>query len=326
MAADPQTASPIDPNVERQTRVFLEALLAGGGPPLETLAPKDARAVLTGAQASVDLKLPPAEVSERTIEQDGHRVRLHIVRPAGVSGVTPAFLFIHGGGWILGDFPTHERLVRDLVAGSGATAIFVNYTPSPEARFPVAIEENHAAAKWVAAHAGELGIDAQRLGVAGNSVGGNMSTVLCLMAKDRGGPALRCQILLWPVTNADFSSASYQQFAEAHFLTQAMMRWFWDAYTSDPAERAHRYASPLRASDAELAGLPPALIQTAECDVLRDEGEAYARRLDAAGVEVTLTRHGGLIHDYGLLNPVAHIPAVQTAVRQAAAQLKHYLG
>src|SRR5438445_11676069 len=211
-------------------------------------------------------------------------------------------MFIHGGGWVLGDFPTHERFVRDLVVGSGTAAVFVRYTPSPEAQYPVAINEAYAATKWVAEHGKEINVDGKRLAVAGNSVGGNMAAVVSLMAKDRGTPKLSYQALLWPVTDSNFDTASYQQFADGHFLSRNMMKWFWDSYTTDAAKRKEIYASPLQATTAQLKGLPPALIQTAEFDVLRDEGEAYGRKLDAAGVQVTSVRYSGMIHDFGLLN------------------------
>ncbi|WP_434604780.1 alpha/beta hydrolase [Pseudomonas sp. R1-7] len=311
--------------VEHNTQAFLDALNAGTGKPLEQLSPKDARAVLVGAQAGVKLTLPKADVSEKTIKVDGQSISLTIVRPAGVKGELPVFMFFHGGGWVLGDFPTHERLVRDLVAGSGAAAVFVNYTPSPEAHYPVAINQAYAATKWVAEHGKEINVDGKRLAVAGNSVGGNMAAVVALMAKDKGTPAIRFQALLWPVTDANFETASYNQFAEGHFLSKNMMKWFWDNYTTDAGQRNEIYASPLRATTAQLKGLPPALVQTAEADVLRDEGEAYARKLDAAGVPVTAVRYNGMIHDYGLLNVVSQVPAVRSAMLQASQELKEHL-
>ncbi|UIN23244.1 alpha/beta hydrolase [Herbaspirillum frisingense] len=315
-----------DAGVEPTTQSFLQALEAGGGKPLEQLSPKDARAVLVGAQAGVKLELPKADVSEKTITADGQEIKLTIVRPAGSAKKTlPAFMFFHGGGWVLGDFPTHERLVRDLVANSGAVAVFVNYTPSPEAGYGVAINQAYAATKWVAAHGKEINVDGKRLAVAGNSVGGNMAAVVALMAKDKGGPALRSEVLMWPVTDANFETGSYNQFANGYFLTKNMMKWFWDSYTTDAAKRKEIYASPLNASQAELAGLPPTLIQTAENDVLRDEGEAYGRKLQAAGVAVTSVRYNGMIHDFGLLNVLAKVPAVQTAMRQAGEELKFRL-
>jgi acetyl esterase/lipase len=311
--------------VEHNTQAFLDALNAGTGKPLEQLSPKDARAVLVGAQAGVKLALPKADVSEKTIKVDGQLISLTIVRPAGAKGELPVFMFFHGGGWVLGDFPTHERLVRDLVAGSGAAAVFVNYTPSPEAHYPVAINQAYAATKWVAEHGKEINVDGKRLAVAGNSVGGNMAAVVALMAKDKGTPAIRFQALLWPVTDANFETASYNQFAEGHFLSKNMMKWFWDNYTTDAGQRNEIYASPLRATTAQLKGLPPALVQTAEADVLRDEGEAYARKLDAAGVPVTAVRYNGMIHDYGLLNVVSQVPAVRSAMLQASQELKEHL-
>ncbi|WP_371368149.1 alpha/beta hydrolase [Pseudomonas sp. QL9] len=313
------------PGVEHTTQAFLEALEAGGGKPLETLSPKDARAVLTGAQASVKVDLSGTNVSEKTIQADGQAIKLTIVRPANAKGTLPVFMFFHGGGWVLGDYPTHARLIHDLVVNSGAVAVYVGYTPSPEAHYPVAINQAYAATKWVAEHGKEINVDGSRLAVAGNSVGGNMAAVVALMAKDKGTPKLRFQALLWPVTDASFETTSYNQFAQGHFLTKPMMQWFWDSYTTDAKQRAETYASPLRATPEQLKGLPPALVQTAEFDVLRDEGEAYARHLDAAGVPVTAVRYNGMIHDYGLLNPLAKVPEVQAAMRQAGVELKAHL-
>jgi acetyl esterase/lipase len=313
------------PGVEPTTQAFLQALENGGGKPLESLSPADARAVLVGAQAGVKLTLPKADVSEKTITVDGNPLKLTIVRPAGVTKTLPAFMFFHGGGWVLGDFPTHERLVRDLVVNSGAVAVFVNYTPSPEAKYGVAINQAYAATKWVSEHGKEIHVDGSRLAVAGNSVGGNMAAVVSLMAKEKGMPKLRYQALLWPVTDADFDDASYKQFADGHFLTRNLMKWFWDSYTTDLNQRKEIHASPLRASTEQLTGLPPTLIETAEFDVLRDEGEAYGRKLSAAGVEVTSVRYGGMIHDFGLLNVVSQVPAVRSAMLQAGEELKQHL-
>jgi acetyl esterase/lipase len=311
--------------VEHQTQGFLNALAAGGGKPLEQLSPKDARAVLTGAQQSVKVDLSGVQVSDRTIKVAGESIGLKIVRPANVKGDLPVFMFFHGGGWVLGDYPTHERLIHDLVVNSGAVAVYVNYTPSPEAHYPTAINQAYAATKWVAEHGKEIGVDGSRLAVAGNSVGGNMAAVVSIMAKEQNTPKLRFQLLLWPVTDSSFETASYNEFAEGHFLTKGMMKWFWDNYTTSAAERAQIHASPLKATVEQLRGLPPALVQTAGADVLRDEGEAYARKLDAAGVAVTTVRYNGMIHDYGLLNPLSQIPQVQAAMRQAGTELKAHL-
>lgn len=309
------------PGVEPQTAQFLKAL--EGSAPLESLSPADARQVLASAQQGA--KLPAADVSDKVIDVDGEKIKLHIVRPAGAKGTLPVFMFFHGGGWVLGDFPTHERLVRDLVVNSGAAAVFVDYTPSPEAGYGVAIKQAYGATKWVAKNGKEINVDGSRLAVAGNSVGGNMAAVVALMAKEQGQPKLRAQVLLWPVTNADFDNGSYQQFAEGHFLTRNAMKWFWDNYTADLAKRKEIYASPLQATTEQLKGLPPTLIQTAEFDVLRDEGEAYGKKLDAAGVETTTVRYNGMIHDFGLLNVLSNVPGTKTALRQAGEELKYRL-
>jgi acetyl esterase/lipase len=309
--------------VERNTAKFLRSL--EGNKPLERMTPREARAVLVGAQASAKVSLPPAVVSERTVTLEGKPVRLVIVRPVGVKGKIPAFMFFHGGGWVLGDYPTHERLVRDLVAGSGAAAVFDDYTPSPEAGYGVAIKQAYAATRWVAENGDVIEVDGKRLAVAGNSVGGNMAAVVSLMAKAQGTPDLRAQVLLWPVTDSNFDTHSYKQFANGYFLSRDLMAWFWDQYTKDTKARQEIYASPLRATTEQLSGLPPALIQTAEFDVLRDEGEAYARKLDAAGVEVKSVRYNGMIHDFGLLNALSELPATRSAMDQAARELTHRL-
>jgi acetyl esterase/lipase len=292
---------------------------------MEELSPSEAREVLISVQKSVDVELPPAIVSTVKVCHDGQQVDLTLVRPAGVEKTVPAFMFFHGGGWVLGDFPTHERFVRDLVAYSGAAAVFVNYAPSPEARYPVAINQAYAATKWVADFGHEINVDGRRLAVVGNSVGGNMAAVVALMAKDRGGPDIRFQALMWPVTDADFNTESYHDYAEGRFLTRNLMKWVWDNYTTDPNERSEIYASPLRAMTEELRGLPPALVQTAGNDVLRDEGEEYARKLDAAGVDVIAVRYSGMVHDWGLLNPISKVPATRASLLQVGEELKRRL-
>lgn len=314
-----------DPQIFKEVRTFLKALNSGDGKPIEQLNPKDARQVLTDAQKSVTVDYSGIEESEKVIEQDGERVNIHITKPANAKPGAPVFIFIHGGGWVLGDYPTHRRLVRDLVVQSGAVAVFPDYTPSPEAKYPVAINQIYAALKWVAENGEVIGVNGDNLAVVGNSVGGNMTASVVLMAKEKRGPAIKLQVMLWPVTDANFETGSYKELGEERFLTRNMMIWFWDNYLPDKNTRKEIYASPLQASLEQLQGLPPALIQTAENDVLRDEGEAYARKLNEAGVKVTLTRYGGLIHDYGLLNPLAEVPAVKTALTQAAVVIKEAL-
>ncbi|WP_082915381.1 alpha/beta hydrolase [Arachidicoccus ginsenosidimutans] len=314
-----------DMNISKDIRAFLKVLNNSGGEPLETLSPKDARQVLIDAQKSVTYDYSDIEESEKTITEDGLTVKIHIVKPKGAKDGLPVFMFFHGGGWILGDYPTHKRLVRDLVVNSGAVAVFPDYTPSPEAHFPVAINQAYAATKWVSEHGDEIAVNGSKLAVAGNSVGGNMAAVVALMAKDKKGPKLLQQILLWPVTDADFSRESYDKYAQGRFLTTPLMKWMWDNYLPDAAARKNKYASPYQASLEELKGLPPALVQVAENDILHDEGVAYARKLDEAGVPTTITEYKGFIHDYGMLNPLSHIPAIQESIKQAAIVLHNAL-
>lgn len=315
----------VDPAIESHTKAFLNVLNSGGGKPMEEMTPAEARKVLEGAQTSVQVDISGIDVTEKDITQDGINVKLYIVRPAGKTEKLPVFMFYHGGGWVLGDFATHKRFVRDLVVYSGLVAVFVEYTRSPEAQYPVAINEAYAGLKWVAAHGDEINVDSTRIAIVGNSVGGNMTAAVALMAKDKKGPELKLQVLFWPVTNADFETGSYNQYADKRFLTKNMMIWFWDQYAPAGINRNDIYASPLQASLEQLKGLPPAYVQVAENDVLRDEGEAYARKMDEAGVPVTLNRIQGMVHDYGLLNPLATVPAVQAAMRSAAAEIKYAL-
>lgn len=314
-----------DPQVFTEIRPFLKALNTSNGKPLEQLSPADARQVLIGAQKSVQVDYSGIQESEKVISQNGYKVKVHITKPIGVKPNAPVFIFVHGGGWVLGDYPTHRRLVRDLVVNSGAVAVFPDYTPSPEAKYPVAINEIYAATQWVAEHGKGIGVNGKNLAVVGNSVGGNMSAVIALMAKNNHGPAIKLQVLLWPVTDANFETGSYNEFAEGRFLTKNMMKWFWDNYLPEVEKRQEIYASPLQATVEQLKGLPEALVQTAENDVLRDEGEAYARKLNEAGVKVTLARYNGLIHDYGMLNPISGVTASKVAVLQAALSIKEAL-
>lgn len=314
-----------DPLIDNKTRSFLKALNSGGGKPLEALSPVEARKVLANAQASVNVDLSGIDESEKTITADGHTIKLNIVRPAGVKGELPVFIFIHGGGWVLGDYPTHKRMVRDLVVLTGYSGVFVNYTPTPDAKYPVQVNEIYAATKWVAEHGSEINVDGKNMGIIGNSVGGNMSTVTAIKAKENNGPHIKVQVLMWPIVDADFETDSYKQFGKDRFLTTSTMKWMYDMYIEDPKKRTEIYASPLQASVEQLRGLPPTLIQVAGNDVLRDEGEAYGRKLDQAGVPITVVRYNGTIHDFGLLNGLADLPATQSAFYQAAAELKKFL-
>ena len=315
-----------DPRLSPRTKEFLKALNSPAPPALEKMPPTEARKVLEGAQASVKVDLSGIEETEKTINADGFEIVLNIVRPEGVAERLPVFIFIHGGGWVLGDYPTHKRMVRDLVVNSGFAAVFVNYTRTPDAAFPQAINEIYAAAKWVAENGDEINVDGKNLAVVGNSVGGNMTAVTTLLAKEKGGPEIKLQILMWPIVDADFETESYKQFGEKRFLTKPLMMWMYDMYIPDPEKRRQIHASPLQAATEQLKGLPPALIQVAESDILRDEGEAYGRKLDEAGVPVTTVRYNGMIHDFGLLNGLAELPQVRSLFEHAGAELKKYLG
>ena len=314
-----------DRQLEPTTQKFIDALAAQGGKPIYQLSNAEARAVLEGLQSQPVDKLPAVE-EDRTIPGGpSGQVSVRIIRPEKATGKLPVIMYFHGGGWILGSKNTHDRLVREIAQGANAAVVLVNYTPSPEAKYPVPIEEAYAATKYCAAHGGELNLDGGRLAVAGDSVGGNMAAAVTILAQQRGGPNLTYQVLFYPVTDANFATASYQQFASGPWLTKPAMEWFWDAYAPDPKTRKEITASPLRASVQDLAGLPPALVITDENDVLRDEGEAYAHKLMAAGVEVTAVRYLGTIHDFVMLNPLSGTPATRSAIRLASEKLKKAL-
>ncbi|MFJ5215673.1 alpha/beta hydrolase [Streptomyces sp. NPDC088354] len=304
-----------------------EFAAATAKPPfLFDLAPAEGRKAVDEVQSG-DIAKP--DVDEEWITVEGGptgSVRARIVRPAGATGVLPVVLYIHGAGWVFGNAHTHDRLVRELATGASAAVVFPEYDLSPEARYPVAIEQNYAVARWIVAEGAAKNLDAARIAVAGDSVGGNMTAALTLMAKERGDVPLVQQVLFYPVTDANFDTGSYRQFAEGYFLRRDGMRWFWDQYTTDPAQRAEITASPLRATVEQLAGLPPALVVTGEADVLRDEGEAYAAKLREAGVPVTAVRYQGIIHDFVMLDALRGTRAAQAAIAQAVTVLREALG
>jgi acetyl esterase/lipase len=293
-------------------------------PFLYELGPAGARKVLDDIQAAPIDKL---EVVDEwiTVPAEVGDVRVRIVKPVRAPAILPVVLYVHGGGWILGNAGTHDRLVRELAVGAQAAVAFVEYERSPEARHPVAIEQAYASARWIVAGGAGKGLDADRLAVAGDSVGGNMAAVLAILAKQRGDVRFVHQSLYYPVTDAAQDTASYREFADGPFLTAKAMAWFWDAYLPDRDKRGDITASPLRASHEQLAGLPPALVIVDENDVLRDEGEAYARRLIQAGVPTTSVRYNAIIHDFMMLNPVRATQAATAAVEQAIRALRKAL-
>jgi acetyl esterase/lipase len=313
--------------LEPQTQAFVDALAAQGGKPIYELSYADARKVLEDLQASASVTKLPADVEDKMfpVGPTG-QTSVTIYRPKGLNGRLPVVMYYHGGGWVLGSKNTHDRLLRDLVNRTNAAFVFVNYTPSPEAQFPVPIEQGFAAAKYVAEHGDELGFDSARLAVAGDSVGGNMTAVVAQLAKERKGPTIRYQVLFYPVTDASMSQASYKEFANGPWLTTAAMKWFWDAYAPNKADRKKPTASPLAATIEQLKGLPPALVIVDENDILRDEGEEYARKLIQAGVQTTAVRVLATIHDFVMLNPLAGTAATKAAIELASQKLAQTLG
>jgi acetyl esterase/lipase len=294
-------------------------------PFLYEMAPADARKVLEDAQSAPTSKLPVDEewITVPAVVGD---TRVRVIKPRGATGMLPVIVYMHGGGWILGNAGTHDRLVRELAVGARAALAFVEYPNSPEAHYPTAIEQGYATAQWITRDGASNGLDANRMAVAGESVGGNMTAALALMAKDRGDVTFVQQSMYYPVTDAAMNTASYEQFATGYYLSRKAMEWFWDAYTTNPAQRAEITASPNQASIEQLAGLPPTYLCVDEADVLRDEGEAYAAKLRSAGVPVTTVRYNGTIHDFMLLNSLSETRATRAAIDQATAFLRAGLG
>lgn len=316
--------SPVVSRLDPTIKAFVDALEARGGPPLHELPVADARAVLEGLQAGGGSPIP-VDIEEHTIPVGVGpigTVGIRVVRPKGSAGPLPVVMYFHGGGWILGSERTHDRLVRRLAIGAQAAIVFVNYTPSPEAQFPAPLDQAFAATRYIGEHGEGLGLDPSRLAVAGDSVGGNMATVVARLAREHGGPAICFQALFYPATDARMSTPSYRQLANGPWLTKAAMKWFFDAYAPRLADRASPLVSPLRASLEELRGLPAALVIVAENDVLRDEGEAYAHRLMQAGVPVKGFRSLGAIHDFMMLDAIAEAPPVRSALALACTELR----
>jgi acetyl esterase len=321
-AAAPDAAT--DPRIDPQIRAFLAKLNKDPSPFWELPQPKP-QEILTALQSQTDVDMTGVVTSERTIDQDGRKVKLYIMKPAQMNSNPGVLFFIHGGVWLVGNFQNHQRLLRDLVVGTGLVGVFVEYTPLPQAKFPTQLEECYAALKWIGGQAQELGADGSRIAIAGNSVGGNMSAALALMSKDRSGPKISYQVLLIPATDASVDTGSYHAYGTDRFLTRAFMKYGWDLYAPDAKTRDNPYVSPLRASTSELKDLPPALVITAENDPLRDEGEAYARKLKEAGVSVDAVRYNGTIHDFVALNALRRVPSTEAAINQINDGLRKHL-
>ncbi|MER8014211.1 alpha/beta hydrolase [Streptomyces griseoluteus] len=303
---------PVTPYLEPAARELAEA--TDPHPRIYEVPPEQGRAILADLQS--DTSVPRPDVDEEWVDVDAGEwgtVRTRIIRPKGVTGPLPVLIYIHGAGWVFGDEHTHDRLFRELTVGAGAVGVFPVYDRAPEAKYPTQVEQNYAVGQWVLKNGAEHDMDTSNIAVTGESVGGCMSAVFALMNKDRGGIDLKAQCLLYPVTDAGFDTPSYAQFAEGYYLTRDGMKWFWDAYTSDPSQRSEKYAAPLQASLEELKGLPPTLVITDEADVLRDEGEEYANKLREAGNDVTSVRVAGMVHDFLLLDSLRDTRAANIA-------------
>jgi acetyl esterase len=285
----------------------------------------DARKVLDDLQAAPVDKLPIDE-EWITVPADVGDARVRLIRPESADDILPVIVYMHGGGWVLGNAATHDRLVRELAVGANAALAFVEYPNAPEGRYPVAIEQGYATAQWVTREGASKGIDGSRVAVVGESVGGDMTAALTLMAKERGDVQFVHAGIYYPVTDAAMDTDSYDEFADGPYLRRKSMEWFWDAYISDPAQRSEITASPNQATIEQLTGLPPTLLLVDEADVLRDEGEAYAAKLRAAGVDVTSVRYNGTVHDFMLLNSLSETNAARAAIDQATAFLRSALG
>ncbi|MEU8029131.1 alpha/beta hydrolase [Streptomyces sp. NPDC049099] len=320
----PDSRSVTTPVLEPSARELTEA--TSPHPRIYEVPPENGREILDGLQEGTGVAKPAVDEDWVTIDagQYGH-VRTRIIRPQGSMKTLPVILYIHGAGWVFGDEKTHDRLVRELAVGVDAAVVFPVYDRAPEAKYPTQIEQNYAVGKWILQNGGEQNLDASRIAVCGDSVGGNMSAVFALMAKERGDVQLAAQVLLYPVTDANFDTPSYQQFADGYYLTRDGMKWFWDAYTSDPRQRTEIYASPMRADIEQLRGLPTTLVITDEADVLRDEGEAYAAKLREAGVDVTAVRVLGMVHDFLMLDSLRDSKATTVARTLAIEALQQAL-
>ena len=314
------TGNPLNVSLEKAAQDFVDA--TSEPPFLWELPPEEGRKAVDGVQ---DSPIDKPDVDDEWITIDGGptgTVKIRIVKPKGTTETLPVILYVHGAGWVFGDAHTHDRLVRDLAIGANAAVVFPEYDRSPDVRYPVAIEQSYAAAQWITTSGSDKGLDGSTIAVAGDSVGGNMTIALTLLAKERKDVSFVSQLLFYPVTDAAFETSSYKEFAVGYYLTLAGMKWFWDQYTTSDDERALVTVSPLRATTEQLTGLPPALVINGEADVLRDEGEAYAGKLREAGVDVTQVRYAATIHDFVMLNALHNTNASTAAVAQAVAFLK----
>jgi acetyl esterase len=299
--------------LEPETRRFVDKLIAQSGPPIETLPVEEARRGFELMQSGGRAEVAAGVTEDRYCVPAGD-VPVHVVRPANSAGNLPVIVYFHGGGWVLGSYQSYRRLASDIAISGNAAVVFVEYTLSPEASCPVAVEQGYVVTGFFAQHAAEFGLDGSRLAVAGDSAGGAIAAAVALTARERRGPNLAYQVLLCPMLDANFESGSYCEFAEGPLVTRSMFQYFWDAYAPDANSRRKPETAPLQATLEQLSELPPALVITSEFDVVRDEGEAYARKLREAGVPVRATRYAGTIHDFMMLNGLADAAISRSAI------------
>lgn len=303
---------PLDPQAQR----VVEAMAALHLKPVESSTPDEARESIRTRTAALGPFEDVAVVVDHRVPVAAGEITVRTYSPGG-PGPHPVLVYYHGGGWVIGDLYTHDGLCRSLTNAARCAVVSVDYRLAPESKYPVAAEDSYAALRWIVANAAKLGIDPGRVAVGGDSAGGNLATVVALMARERSGPVLDHQVLIYPVTDHDLNTPSYRENATGYVLTREGMRWFWNHYLARETQGREPYASPLRAPS--LAGLPSALVITAECDPLRDEGEAYAARLRDAGVPVTVTRYAGMFH--GFVRMTRILDKAKTALDEIAGSL-----
>lgn len=308
------------PNLTKDTEEFVNYIESQDNKPLYELTPQQARDFLRNLQAETYRNIP-ADVVEMHIEG----IRTFVIRPQNNDKKLPVILYLHGGGWVMGDEYVFDNLLRKIVNCTDTVIVFPEYTPAPEAQYPKQIDEAYSILNYIYENAEELNVDKNKLVIMGDSAGANMTAVTAMRANDENGPKIKFQLLIYPVTNADMDTDSYESFKDGPWLTKKAMEWFWDAYAPDKVIRENKYVSPLHATLDELKGLPPTLIITDENDVLRDEGEAFARKLDDAGVDVINARINGTHHDFLMLNALSDTEPVNGAMKMICSVLKSEL-
>ena len=312
------------PNLTAETEEFISKIEAADGQPLYKMTPQEARNFLENLQSQTHKEIS-ANTTDTTILTEAGNVDIRVVKPQHTEEKLPVILYLHGGGWILGGKESFDMLIKKLAVFTNSTVIFPDYSRSPEVQYPTALNEIYAVLEYIFQNPEEFNIDPQRIAIAGDSAGANMATVTALRAINKNGPKILFECLFYPVTNSDMDTKSYDLFKDGPWLSKKAMEWFWEAYVPDKKLRDDIYISPLKAEEEDLSKLPRTLIITAENDVLRDEGEAYARKLDSAGVDVLNVRINGTIHDFLMLNALADTLPARGAMALACTMLKKAL-